>query len=512
MTHKTTRTARSMIAIGAAAALLSIAGGSAFAGEITGNGTLKEVHGRSSCAYSGPGGPAVLLRRREHHAARPRPPRATRAMRSRGARSTRPRAHFLTTLGLNPGIACNPNRALRRADHRSATPSAVAPPRPTASGCPAPAQRRRPGVPIRAARSRRVRPQVAIAVAAPVTIAATQAAISARRVNAELGEDVLHVGADRARRQAERGSPISLFVRPSATSRAISNSRAVERPPRLLLGAAAAGDALAARRRASGAAGCRVRSALASTSRSGSIASASRFARSRHAARSSLAQVASQVRPSAVPAGDRGLERGAGRDRGACARADQPVGVVERRPRQVVPAREERGHARRATAPRRRVGGRRAPRGRPSRRTGRGAPARPWARASSTASSQSLQRDSGSPATSAVSASPHIAGSTRSTSPAGRPIASDSLEQRACPLDIAAPEGDEPERVARAERAAPAPVLDQLDARRSRPPRPSGRRPRRGARSSPPSRGGSTTARSRRRSAGPRRRPISAAG
>ena len=91
MTHKTTKTARYFIAVGAAAALLSIAGGSVFAGEITGNGTLKEVQGRSSCAYSGQedlqffyddGTPC----------ARRRPPRVIRATRSRGARSTRPRA------------------------------------------------------------------------------------------------------------------------------------------------------------------------------------------------------------------------------------------------------------------------------------------------------------------------------------------------------------------------------------------------------------------------------------
>ena len=37
----------------AAAALLALGTGAAFAGEITGNGTLKTVHANSPCAYSG---------------------------------------------------------------------------------------------------------------------------------------------------------------------------------------------------------------------------------------------------------------------------------------------------------------------------------------------------------------------------------------------------------------------------------------------------------------------------
>jgi hypothetical protein len=110
MTHKTTKKARSMIAIGAAAALLSIAGGSVFAGEITGNGTLKTVQGRSDCAYSGQedlqwytddsdttlklvatkGDPG-------HSQSWGQIPKSVRIE--------------LTAIGLNPGIACNPNKS-----------------------------------------------------------------------------------------------------------------------------------------------------------------------------------------------------------------------------------------------------------------------------------------------------------------------------------------------------------------------------------------------------------------
>ena len=130
MTHKTNKTARYLIAVGAAAALLSIAGGSVFAGEITGNGTLKEVHGRSSCAYSGqedlqffyddgghpaqgdahqgrPGPRAVVGPDRQGHARLPDDPRS------------------------QPRDRVQPEPGDSRRLIPSTTPSAVAPPRPT---------------------------------------------------------------------------------------------------------------------------------------------------------------------------------------------------------------------------------------------------------------------------------------------------------------------------------------------------------------------------------------------
>jgi hypothetical protein len=48
--HPITRLA---VATGAAVLALSLAGGAAFAGEVTGNGSLKTVNGHSFCAFSG---------------------------------------------------------------------------------------------------------------------------------------------------------------------------------------------------------------------------------------------------------------------------------------------------------------------------------------------------------------------------------------------------------------------------------------------------------------------------
>ncbi len=44
---------RLFIALASVVAVLAFAASSAFAGEITGNGKLKEVHGNSPCAFSG---------------------------------------------------------------------------------------------------------------------------------------------------------------------------------------------------------------------------------------------------------------------------------------------------------------------------------------------------------------------------------------------------------------------------------------------------------------------------
>ena len=110
MTHKTNRTARYFIAVGAAAALLSIGGGSVFAGEITGNGTLKTVQGRSDCAYSGQedlqwytdDGDGTL---------KPVATKGDPAHSQSWGQLDKATRDFLTSIGLNPGIACNPNKS-----------------------------------------------------------------------------------------------------------------------------------------------------------------------------------------------------------------------------------------------------------------------------------------------------------------------------------------------------------------------------------------------------------------
>ena len=102
--------ARILIAAGATLALLTISSGAVSAGEITGNGRLKEVHGRSACANSGQEDlqwylddadtmPRDVVVKGEpgHAQSWGQIDKATRA--------------FLTSIGSNPGIACNPNKS-----------------------------------------------------------------------------------------------------------------------------------------------------------------------------------------------------------------------------------------------------------------------------------------------------------------------------------------------------------------------------------------------------------------
>jgi hypothetical protein len=102
--------ARILIAAGGTIALLSLGSGAAFAGEITGNGTLKDVNGRSACANSGQEDlqwflddadtmprPVVVKGQPGHAQSWGQIDKATRA--------------FLTSIGMNPGIACNPNKS-----------------------------------------------------------------------------------------------------------------------------------------------------------------------------------------------------------------------------------------------------------------------------------------------------------------------------------------------------------------------------------------------------------------
>ena len=50
---RTRSISRLAVATGAAALALTLAAGAVSAGEVTGNGTLKDVNGRSPCAFSG---------------------------------------------------------------------------------------------------------------------------------------------------------------------------------------------------------------------------------------------------------------------------------------------------------------------------------------------------------------------------------------------------------------------------------------------------------------------------
>jgi hypothetical protein len=108
-----TRTAR-MTRLGAAAAAavfaLGVAASTTLAGEITGNGKLKVVNGHSPCAYSGQedlqwyqdDGDTIL---------RSDPTRGDPSHSQSWGQIDKATRDFLTSIGLNPGIACNPTRS-----------------------------------------------------------------------------------------------------------------------------------------------------------------------------------------------------------------------------------------------------------------------------------------------------------------------------------------------------------------------------------------------------------------
>jgi hypothetical protein len=107
MANRSHSLARTVAALGAAAALLTLSGGVALAGEITGNGTLKDVNGHSACANSGQ---EDLQWYFDDADTMPKPV-ATKGdpghAQSWGQIDKATRA-FLTSIGSNPGIACNP--------------------------------------------------------------------------------------------------------------------------------------------------------------------------------------------------------------------------------------------------------------------------------------------------------------------------------------------------------------------------------------------------------------------
>jgi hypothetical protein len=94
----------------AAALLASLGAGTVLAGEITGNGTLKDVNGRSFCAFSGQED-LQWYTDDSDTTLRADPTRGDpKHAQSWGQMDQATRA-FLTSIGLNPGLACNPNRS-----------------------------------------------------------------------------------------------------------------------------------------------------------------------------------------------------------------------------------------------------------------------------------------------------------------------------------------------------------------------------------------------------------------
>jgi hypothetical protein len=100
------------VAISVAAVVLSLGAGAVFGGEVTGNGKLLEVHARSACAYSGQEDLQFFY---DDEDTLPKP-EATKGdpahAQSWGQIPKSGDGFFtrdnLTSLGMNPGIACNP--------------------------------------------------------------------------------------------------------------------------------------------------------------------------------------------------------------------------------------------------------------------------------------------------------------------------------------------------------------------------------------------------------------------
>jgi len=108
--HPTRRhLSRLALATGAAALALSLATTAALAGEITGNGRLKEVNGHSFCAFSGQEDlqwftddtDTVRLEN---------PQKGVPGHAQNWGQIPRAVRDQLTLIGLNPGVACNPNK------------------------------------------------------------------------------------------------------------------------------------------------------------------------------------------------------------------------------------------------------------------------------------------------------------------------------------------------------------------------------------------------------------------
>ena len=111
MTSRTVRkTTRLALAAGTVAALLALSAGSALAGEVTGNGRLKEVNGHSFCAFSGQEDlqwftddtDTVRLEN---------PVKGVPGHAQNWGQIDKATRAFLTSIGQNPGLACNPNRS-----------------------------------------------------------------------------------------------------------------------------------------------------------------------------------------------------------------------------------------------------------------------------------------------------------------------------------------------------------------------------------------------------------------
>jgi hypothetical protein len=109
MPHTRRHLARLALATGAAALVLSMATSAVFAGEITGNGTLKDVNGRSFCAFSGQ--EDLQWFTDDSDTTRlDNPVKGVPGHSQNWGQIPKEVRDQLTAIGMNPGIACNPNK------------------------------------------------------------------------------------------------------------------------------------------------------------------------------------------------------------------------------------------------------------------------------------------------------------------------------------------------------------------------------------------------------------------
>jgi hypothetical protein len=100
---------RLLVVIGATIIALGVTAGVASAGEITGNGKLLNVNGRSACAFSG----QEDLQFYEDDAdtiLKVAPTKGDPGHAQSWGQIPKDTRDFLSTIGLHPGTACNPNR------------------------------------------------------------------------------------------------------------------------------------------------------------------------------------------------------------------------------------------------------------------------------------------------------------------------------------------------------------------------------------------------------------------
>ena len=101
---------RLVVSLSLAAAITAIGAGTLFAGEITGNGTLKAVNGHSACAYSGQQDLQWYTTDADTQL-RTDPTRGDPSHAQSWGQLDHATRDYLTSIGLNPGIACNPTKA-----------------------------------------------------------------------------------------------------------------------------------------------------------------------------------------------------------------------------------------------------------------------------------------------------------------------------------------------------------------------------------------------------------------